>query len=745
MNLPAGPVESPPTLLLLGNPNTGKTTLFNALTGDSARVGNYPGITVDRRAARLNLSAEAGRPLLAEAVDIPGAYSLSSRSPEEQIAIMALLGLHGQPRPSLVLVVLDAGQLARNLYLLVQVLELGLPVVVALNMIDEVREHPPDAARLAMRLGVPVIPTSARKGTGLPELRRQLAAMLSSPGQRPTGCVNYPEALLEDILQVEQVLPANWSSRESERRALALWALSSLGDDELKGIPSELRDCCQAVRDGAGERDLDLEIIGSRYAWIDRILPSVLGTAEPNAPKHRISERLDRVLLHPVYGFLVFTLVMMGLFQALFAGADPLIGLIEQAVSAIQTGLTHQLSPSIVRDFLVSGLVGGVGNVIVFVPQIALLFAFIALLEDSGYMSRVAFLIDRVMRSIGLHGRAFVPMLSGFACAVPAIMATRTLERKRDRLLVMMVVPLTTCSARLPVYTLIIGAVFPARRLWGWLPLQSAMMVGLYAFSLVLTLLAAWVLGRTTLRGRRVPLLLELPPYRLPSIRATLRLVLERSSDFLREAGTVILVCTVALWALLAFPRAADHNLTSPRSTTVAAAAQTTTAGPAAAVAQVTVSAATQTKVTATASVPSAIEQSYGAKLGKALEPVLAPLGFDWRLGVGLIGAFAAREVFVSTMALVYGMSAEDDVAVPLRERMREDRRPDGKPRYSGLVGLSLLVFFAIACQCMSTVAVVRRETRSWRWPLFLLGYTGILAWLLSFAVYQGGRLLGFG
>jgi ferrous iron transport protein B len=387
---------------------------------------------------------------------------------------------------------------------------------------------------------------------------------------------------------------------------------------------------------------------------------------------------------------------------------------------------------------VVKGIIGGVGNVVVFLPQIALLFALIGLLEDSGYMSRVAFLIDRVMRLLGLHGRAFVPMISGFACAVPAIMATRTLERQRDRLLTMLVVPLMTCSARLPVYTLIIGALFPPTRIGGWLPIQGTLMVGMYGFSIVATLLAAWVLGRTVVKAHRVPLILELPPYRMPHFRSIFRMVVSRSNAFLREAGSIILVCTVALWALLAFPR--DYSPGPQASNLVSAQGSSPSRD------QSSQRPATQSLANRppTHESSSHIERSPGARLGRALEPIIKPLGFDWRIGVGLLGSFAAREVFVSTMALVYGIADNEDAEVPLRERMRTERRADGSRPYSPLVGASLLAFFALACQCSSTLAVIRRETRSWRWPLFLFAYTGVLAWLTSFAIYQGGKLLGF-
>jgi ferrous iron transport protein B len=364
--------------------------------------------------------------------------------------------------------------------------------------------------------------------------------------------------------------------------------------------------------------------------------------------------------------------------------------------------------------------------VIVFLPQILLLFFFIGVLEDSGYMARVAFLMDRVLRSLGLHGRAFVPMLSGFACAVPAILATRTMEQKRDRLLTMLVIPLMTCSAHLPVYTLIIAALFPPTKAFGWLPVQGLLMVSMYAFAIVTTLFVAFVLGRTVVRGRRVPLILELPPYRQPSLRTTLRMMGERSFVFLKEAGTVILACTVVLWALLAFPRNDGALEAAPRAQAAEVSAPSVPAAPSEA-----------------ELAERRIEQSYGGRLGKALEPVLAPLGFDWKLGVGILGAFAAREVFVSTLGLVYGAGNVDDEAIPLRQKLREEMK-DGRPRYTPLVGLSLLVFFALSCQCMSTLAVVRRETKTWRWPAFMFAYMTVLAYGASLLVYQGGRLLGF-
>ncbi len=716
----AGETRPAPLVLLVGNPNVGKTTLFNRLTGENARVANYPGVTVERRSATLALGARN-----AELVDMPGCYSLSARSPEEQIAIFALLGFAQNPRPDLAIVVADAGQLLRSLYLVLQLVELGVPTLVALNMVDEVPD-PPSARAVAELFGVPCVAVSARTGTGLLELRQTMERALAEP---PRGRIDvpYPALLIADADRVAEKLPAAWRSepRDARReRALGLWALASIeADDELLDVDPALREACVDAHAQASDRDLDHELIATRWGLLDASAPKLHKRIDPHPPKRRLSERVDRILLHPVAGFVAFMATMLVVFQSLFSWADPAISLIEAVVSWLQSSIGRVLPAGIVRDLLAQGVVGGVGNVLVFLPQILLLFLFLGLLEDSGYMARVAYLMDRIMRALGLNGRAFVPMLSGFACAVPAILGTRTMERQRDRVLTMLVIPLMTCSARLPVYTLIIAALFPPSKVFGLVPVQGLLMVAMYVFAVVTTLVVAAVLGKVAVRGRRVPLILELPPYRLPSPRTTLRGMLLRARVFLGEAGTVILACTVVLWALLYFPRS-----------------ETTAAGLPVREAAAEVRSASDTN----AAQARQLEHSFGGRIGKAIEPAIAPLGFDWKIGVGILGAFAAREVFISTMALVYGVGDVDEQALPLRAKIRSETKADGKPVYTPLTGLSLMIFFALACQCMSTLAVVRRETRSWRWPAFMFAYMSALAYAASFAVYQGGTLLGF-
>ncbi|MCC6215816.1 MAG: ferrous iron transport protein B [Polyangiaceae bacterium] len=720
------PPSAAPIVLLVGSPNVGKSSLFNALTGGHARVGNYPGITVERLSGQARVPTNTGARSV-RVTDVPGTHSLAARSRDERVALDSILGANGEPQPALVVCVVDATQLGRSSYLLLSVAELGVPLVVAVNMIDEARDAPPDVAELERALGVPCVVTDARRGRGVDALRATIARGLEDP-RRCDLEIDYPPALVADREELRQHLPEPWRGDDRRERALALWALASLDeDDELDDAPRALREAAIRVRARHADRDLDREIATGRWAAIERLVSRVTRRDDPHPQKRRGTERADRLLLHPVWGFAIFVALMLALFQSLFSWSEPAIQLIESGVSALQGALRAALPAGLVRDFASEGVVGGVGNVIVFLPQILLLFLLLGLLEDSGYMARVAYLMDRVMRSLGLHGRAFVPMLSGFACAVPAILATRTMERQRDRTLTMLVIPLMTCSARLPVYTLIIAALLPPGEVLG-LSVAPLALTSMYVLSMVVSLAAAGILGRTVVRGRRMPLLLELPPYRVPQPRAVLRMTWRRTMSFVREAGTTILACTVVLWALLTFPR-------SETAPVVAAAV------PAAAAAAAAPAPATGAREPAAAP---AIERTWGGKLGKALEPALEPLGFDWRIGVGLIGAFAAREVFVSTMALVYGLDEVDDEALPLRERLRLERRPDGTPRYRALTGISLMVFFAFAAQCMSTLATVRRETGGWRWPAFMLGYMTTLAWVASFLVYQVGTSLGF-
>ncbi len=726
-----------PLVVLAGNPNVGKTTLFNVLTGSTAKVSNYPGITVDRRTGRLALGG--GR--TADLQDIPGTYSVNARSAEEQIALEAIAGLRDGRCPDVVVCCVDASQVARSSYLVLQLQELGARCVVALTMIDEAKLATPDPQRLGELLGCEVVAVTARTRYGVDALVGAIDRALRSEPTARWRWTPSPE-LGSRLEEAKQALPPMWraekrwpgtrsagssvdgapvrsaqvgrASIDLADDALALWAITSIepssGDDaDELDVPAPLR---EAATRRAMLRALDDEAVLGRWAWLDREIPKLLS----KPPDRSATERVDRILLHRVLGVAVFALAMAVMFTALFWGAEPVMGLIESLFDTIGKSLRRELPDGVLADFLVDGIIAGVGGVIVFLPQIMFLFLFLGFLEDCGYLARVAYLMDRVMRAMNLHGRAFVPMLSGFACAIPAILATRTMERRRDRILTMMVVPLMTCSARLPVYTLIIAALIPGSSLT-----HGLLMVGMYAFSVAMALAAAWVLSKTIrpLKAKRLPFLIELPPYRWPRLLDVVRMVWSKSRVFLKEAGTVILVCSMALWALLYFPRELPAG--TPDFYAV-------------------MEAATPYGVDEIDNEREALRlrYSYGGRLGGAIEPMIEPLGFDWKIGIGIVGAFAAREVFVSTLGIVnaVGDDAEDNPE-PLRERLRDEG-------YTPLAGLSLMIFFALACQCMSTLAVVRRETRSWRWPGFLFLYMTVLAWVTSFAVFQVGRLLGF-
>ncbi len=689
------------TVLVAGNPNSGKSTLFNALTGARAHVANYPGVTIDRVAAPL--TARDGSTI--DLVDLPGTYGLSARSREEQIAVDALLG-RDLPAPQAVVVVVDAAALGRALFLVIEILATGVPVVVALNMSDEAARDGIviDIARLAAMTGAEVVPTVATRGEGLAALGAAIERAAAKP---PTDApfLERPAGLTIDIAELEAaILAEGVLDRPGAARAWACWLLLSLddnGDDDLAGIPPGLRARTLAIRRRAAEagRNVDLEIISSSYRRVDAIVAAVVRRAPEE--RRRLTDRIDSVLTHGLYGGAVFALVMMVVFQALFTWSEPAIALIESGVTGVQALAAAALPPGPLTRLLIDGVIAGVGNVVVFVPQIGLLFLFIGLLEDSGYLARVAFVIDRLMRSVGLNGRAFVPMLSGFSCAVPAVMATRTIESRTDRLLTMLVLPLMSCSARLPVYVLITATVFAPGTRFGLLSAGAVLLFSMYMLSVVAALTAAAVLRRTVLKGPGAPLVLELPPYRLPAPRVLLANAWQRVRAFLVGAGTVILALTIVLWALLSYPR-----------------------------------------------VPAAGDQlrhSFAGRLGHVIEPAIEPLGFDWRIGVGVIGAFAAREVFVSTLAIVFDIESGEEGNEPLREALRAATWPDGRPLMTPLAGVSLMVFFVLACQCMSTIAVVRRESGTWRWPLFMFAYMTVLAYGASLVVYQAGARLGWG
>ena len=738
----------PFTVVLTGNPNCGKTTLFNALTGLRGRVGNYAGVTVERKEGSLT-GADARFPVTI--LDLPGTYSLSPQSPDEQIARDILFQrVADVPAPDLVVVVVDASNLQRNLYFATQVIELGHPTLLTLNMVDVARDqgHDIDTDALSKALGVPVIPMVASQGEGLEPLRHFIRSQASSPGTRhviPREFNELPEAFGREAQAIETALERHFPHRSRLAAAEALLLLSderalptdktntdgnTNGNTANTRYPSALIEQVLSARrrlEAAGV-DWRSTAIEARYARLFAIEQHV--TRETPPPDELLSDRIDRVVTHRVWGPLIFVTVMALMFQSIFWLAQYPMDGIEAAVDALAQWVGSSMPPGDLNDLITRGAIAGVGSVVIFLPQICLLFLFIGLLEDTGYMSRAAFLMDRLMSRVGLHGKSFIPMLSSFACAIPGIMATRTIETRQDRLATILVAPLMSCSARLPVYTVLIAACIPQRN--GWPGLTLLMM---YLLGIAGALGMAWIFKKTLLRGEPPMLILELPPYKRPMLGAVLRQMWDRSKLFLKRAGTVILGINILLWFLATYPRSSElqQQFDQRHAQWKQAASNPPT------------SAESETlKRLDQEEAGEKLRQSFAGRLGRAIEPALKPLGFDWKIGIGIVTSFAAREVFVSTLSVVYNVGGDSENTASLAEVMKSERRDDGRKTYTPLTGLTLMVFYVFAMQCVSTVAVVRRETNSWKWPLFQTVYMTSLAWILAFLTYQVGTRLGF-
>ena len=642
------------TIALAGNPNAGKTTLFNALTGLKQKVANYPGVTVERKEGPWQLNGSTAR-----LIDLPGLYSLDATSLDEKIATSIILGeLPGTPKPDVIVAVVDATNLERNLYLVTQLFEFGIPVVVALTMIDvfERQKHEIDVEMLSTLLKSPVVTVNASSGRGVDELAAQIKRLR---GTKP-------------------VIP-------------------------------------YIMQDGAEESGPNGKIF-SRYKFISNAVQESVWHSDHR--QHRVSDKIDRILTHKVFGLVILVAILLLVFQAIFSWASLPMDLLESGFSALADGVRASLPPGILTDLLADGVIAGVGGVVVFLPQILLLFLFISLLEDSGYMARAAFLLDKLMSGVGLHGKAFLPLISSFACAIPGIMATRTIESQRDRFATIMIAPFMSCSARLPVYTLMIATFFAGKTVLGFISLGAVLMLAMYALGIVVAVIVAFVLKRTLLKAPPPPFLMEMPPYRMPNLRTVFQNMFTRAWLFLKRAGTVILAISIILWALMYFPRSTDPLIVAPID------GQEQSLKPES----------------------EQLKNSFAGKLGHFIEPVIQPLGFDWKIGVALIASFAAREVLVSTLSIIYSVGKDaNEESETLIGAVRDAKADDGMPVWSPLTALSLMVFFVLAMQCMSTLAVVRRETNSWRWPIFMFTYMTVIAYIGALLTYQGGKALGFG
>ena len=737
---------------LTGNPNCGKTTLFNALTGLRAKVGNYAGVTVERKEGKLTgVETKADIRVL----DLPGTYSLSPNSLDEQVSRDVLLNrLPELPSPNLIVVVVDASNLQRNLYYATQVIELGHPTILALNMVDvaETNGQAINSFKLAELLGVPVIPIIASTGEGLPELRQKIVAMATASHEmKPRLFCQLPGLFRIEATGLADLLAKTFQERQLQATAEALLILSNEKAlaSSTAHYPQVIQDAVAAARKRLDAANVDWRgaPIEWRYARVAEIQQA--STTELTPPGETFSDKLDRIVTHKIWGTLIFVTVMAVMFQSIFTFAKYPMEWLQNGVAWAGEHVATAMGPGDLQDLLVNGVIAGVGAVVVFLPQILMLFLFIGLLEDTGYMARAAFLMDRLMSKVGLHGKSFIPMLSSFACAIPGIMATRTIESPKDRWVTILVAPLMSCSARLPVYTLLIGACIPDRRVFGFFKLAGLTLLGMYLLGIVVALLMAWLFKRTLLKGEAPMLIMELPPYKRPLLRVVARHIWDRSKLFLTRAGTVILGINIVLWFLATYPRSSklDGQFAARRAaTTNSFSAVSLPTGTGAATNQ---SAALREQIEALNQEEAGekLRRSFAGRMGRAIEPVIAPLGFDWKIGIGLVASFAAREVFVSTMSTVYNVGDFDDSdegMKNLEQTLQEQLRPDGSKVYTPLSSVTLMVFYVFAMQCVSTVAIVRRETNSWKWPFFQWLYMGVLAWVLAFLTWHGGHWLGF-
>jgi ferrous iron transport protein B len=723
----------PLTVAIIGNPNTGKSTLFNALTGLQARVGNYPGVTVEKKVGQIKGTVE---PI--DLVDLPGTYSLSPRSLDEMVSVNVLLGRQSEiGKVDAVVCILDASNLERNLYLACQVLDLGLPTVVVLNMMDVAvaRGISIDVAALSQRLGVQVVTTSAHRKAGLDELRSAIAAAVpNGPGPRPRP---FPEAFYTECHRLATTLAeighAETPSVLVERALLDVGGY--LETEWLAGTPDGERWRTALLEARARLQDAGCRVPAieakARYGWAKQTLRDIVTV--PAARPTTLSDRVDRVLTHRFAGLLIFAVVMLIVFQAIFSWAEPLMGVCESAQSAVSDFVASMIPPGTLRSLLTDGVIAGVGGVLVFLPQIGMLFLFIAILEDCGYLARAAFLMDRLMSKVGLNGKSFVPLMTSHACAIPGIMATRVIEDRRARLATILVAPLMSCSARLPVYTLFISLFVPDEPLLGLRGARQGLtLFSLYALGIVAAILVAAVLRKTIFHGEAPPFVMELPAYKWPSPWIVASRVWDRMMAFVTRAGTLIFAVAIVIWAGSFFP--GDHSSEFANQRKLERLeSEFSTSNPHISDQEINFARDEVNRLRA-----QLVEQSFLGRLGHLIEPAVKPLGWDWKIGVSTLLSFPARELMVTNLGIIYGLGqdvAEDDQR--LWTAIREAKWPDGRPVYGVPVALSIMVFFSLCAQCAATLMTIRRETNSWRWPLVTFSYMTGLAYFAALATFQ--------
>lgn len=692
-------------IALVGNPNSGKTTLFNLLTGLKQKTGNFPGVTVDKKSGKLKLPD--GR--VAELTDLPGTYSIFPKTLDEQIVQEVLLNLDHPQHPDLIIVVADASNLKRNLLLFTQIRDLNIPCVLVLNMMDlaERKKLKFDIRSLSIDLGVKIIPTNSHSGLGIEALKNILVQELKVP-KRPFYPVRELAEETIDEIKKKFELTEDYRAYQYAQQNVRL---SFLSEEERQEI--------EKIKRGTGFYDVPTqsqEVLG-RYALISEVVDRNIRT--DSAKKLSLSQRIDQVMTHKVFGYLIFASILLLIFQAIFAWAEWPMTFIENSMAVLSSWTKETLPQGVLNDLLTDGIIAGLAGVVVFIPQIALLFGFISLLEESGYMSRAVFLMDRIMRVFGLNGKSVVPLVSGMACAIPAIMATRNIESWKDRLITIFVTPFMSCSARLPVYTLLIALVVPQKDVLGFINLQGLVLTGLYLLGLLAAILSAWAMKYILKTKQRGYFIMELPTYKIPKWKNVGLTIYEKSTTFVFEAGKVIVAISIILWVLASYgPGQSFSNAEEIVKTELP-------------------SNTTDEELEAAISAYR-LEHSYAGVFGKFIEPVIRPLGYDWKIGIALITSFAAREVFVGTISTIYSIGADEEDESTIKEKLSKEINPrTGEKMYTPALGFSLMVFYVFAMQCMSTLAVVYRETKGWKWPIIQTIYMSAVAYLAALATYN--------
>ena len=695
-------------IALVGNPNSGKTSLFNVLTGLNQKVGNFPGVTVDKKSGTTALADGT----VANIIDLPGTYSLYPKRLDEWVSYRVLMEQDADIKADVYVVVVDASNLKRNLLFCTQIIDLKKPVVLALTMVDLAKRKgiKIDIAELERELGVPVVSVNPRKQKGIPQLKKAIEQTASNLYKVPARDFIDNKALAAGPIMDVQEVVADLSDYE---------AIHFLINHEHFSLHDSVQERIEDIerKHNFNHTRTQADEILQRYSRIKKVMQ--VAVAEPDPLEQTIlTDKLDNLLLHRKWGYLILLGVLFLLFQSVFWLAQHPMGWIEAGFSAVSGWLSGVLPEAWWSDLLINGFIAGLSGILIFVPQIMILFGLITLLEDTGYMARISFLTDRLMRSVGLNGKSVMPLISGFACAVPAIMSARNIENRKERLLTILITPLMSCSARLPVYAILIGLVIPNTFIFGFLSLQGLVMMGLYLLGLVVALIVSYIAKFFINIKERSFFILELPTYRAPRWNNIVQTMVNKAKIFVLEAGRIIMIISLVLWAMSSFGPSGRMEAVEARYEQ-AKAANMLPAEEAERIYQ-----------------SEKLENSYAGIMGKAIEPAITPLGYDWRIGISLITSFAAREVFVGTLATLYSVG-EDDEGMRLRDKMREARRPDGTPLFTLATGISLMVFYVFAMQCMSTLAITRRETKTWKWPIIQFVYMTGLAYLMSLLFFQ--------